>query len=253
MQPTNPPFQPLIDAHLTGELTHNSRLINEQAVRELIAQNPYWGLRLTACDQVGRDFDVLRAIIVESFGITMADFEGSETSMINPERTATQLHHGLTTLLEAAKAGKTIALATGHPGSMMETYRWVGELITAAGGKMWTIETHYKAPHGHYLDQIGGVTTLSDEGSLMHSHDSDGLEELLSAAPPDMLLADHGYAAAGVNAGIPTVAFYDTDDPALPIAATITPSLIHIPMNDNQTNGLTAQAIRAFWGSTGAN
>ncbi|MBW4060976.1 phosphatase [Candidatus Saccharibacteria bacterium] len=241
--------QILAAAQLTGRLSHNSRTINEQAIRELMAENPYWSLASTVVEGLNIDEDDVLAVVVKSFGITMEEFMADEASTISPERTAAQLVHGLSELLAAAKTGATVALATGHPGSLAEVYRWIGELVVAAGGSLWLIQPRTPATHGHFLDQVGGVIMLSDEGSLMHTHEQEGLGTLLSTNKPDWLLADHGFAAAGIDVGIPTVAIYDTDDPAIPLAASVTKDIIAIPMNDNQTNSLTAAAVRAFWTS----
>lgn len=64
--------------------------------------------------------------------------------------------------------------------------------------------------------------TLVVHGNLLHSHRPDYMEAMLEelGGPDgvDAVIGDHGYAGAGVEAGIPTVSIADVNDPALPLA-----------------------------------
>jgi len=234
----------LEEAALTGRLNHNSRAINTQAVRELVAHNPYWSLSLKAVETLELDFDEALDRLIASLGLTRAEFDEHDEGYINPERTEEQLRKGLGELFGAAATGATILLATGHPGSMTETYRLLGVELERAGGKLWRLGERTPTPGGRFLDELGGVIVLSDEGSLEHTHADEGLRQLMDDRRPDWVVSDHGYAAAAIDLGISTVAFFDSDDPALPLAATVCDNVIAIPMNDNQTNIKTATALK---------
>lgn len=236
----------LEEASLTGTLNRNSRETNTQAVRELVAGNPYWSLSLKAVESLKLDFDEALDRLIAGLGLTRAEFDERDEAYINPERTEEQLRKGLDELFRAAATGATILLATGHPGSMTESYRLLGAELELAGAKLWQLGERIPTPGGRFLDELGGVIVLSDEGSLQHTHADEGLRQLMHERQPDWVVADHGFAAAAIDLGIPTVAFFDSDDPALAIAAAVCGNVIGIPLNDNQTNIRTATALKPY-------
>jgi hypothetical protein len=52
-------------------------------------------------------------------------------------------------------------------------------------------------------------------------------------APPDLVLADHGWAGAAGEAGITAVGFADSNDPALFLGAEEGKVAVAIPLDDN--------------------
>src|SRR5260370_41765907 len=62
---------------------------------------------------------------------------------------------------------------------------------------------------------------LGGGGSLHHTHDAAPMDAMLAELAaesrdwPDLAIADHGWAGAAGQAGIPTVGFADSNDPAL--------------------------------------
>jgi hypothetical protein len=235
----------LAAARLTGELRNNSRAINEQAIRELMAKNPYWSLRLKTVEDLNLEFNDALERLVKACGIDKEVFESHKSAYIDPATTVQRWDEALKVLDVASKAKETILFATGHPGSLLEFYRLLAERARAGGAQVIDTIERVRTPTRHYLDTLGGVIVLSDEGSLMHTHDDEGLSLILRALKPTLVVADHGYAAAAINEAIPTIAIFDTDDPALPLAASIHDNVVAIPMNDNQTNLRTANALSA--------
>jgi len=62
------------------------------------------------------------------------------------------------------------------------------------------------------------------------------MEALLGKVKADLVVADHGFAGAALNHAIRTLAIYDTDDPALPVAAYLGEPVRAIPVHDNRYN-----------------
>ena len=62
---------------------------------------------------------------------------------------------------------------------------------------------------------------VSTRGELNHTHSPRPMEAMLAdlaatgAEPPDLVVADHGWAGAAGQAGITSVGFADSNDPAL--------------------------------------
>jgi hypothetical protein len=73
------------------------------------------------------------------------------------------------------------------------------------------------------------------------------MEALLDAEPwPEMVFADHGYAGAAIERGIPTVAVMDINDYALAVASAEGRDVTIIPMDDNRPPRLYEPVWRIF-------
>ncbi|MEU2103226.1 phosphatase [Nocardia sp. NPDC019255] len=129
----------------------------------------------------------------------------------------------------AARRGETVILATGHPDTLMGVYRAVEDALRAAGCAVLTPAAgwSYRAgtpfgPQHREIVYTSGVAALAADGTLRHTHDPHPmravLRELRDAATgrwPGLVIADHGWAGAAGEAGIDTVGFADSNDPAL--------------------------------------
>jgi hypothetical protein len=126
-------------------------------------------------------------------------------------------------LAAAARRGERVLFATGHPGDLDPLYGTIAELAGARGarltrpgdgiswsdpgvGRRWTIGFH------------GAVGMVTDEERPRHSHRSDAMEVMLTAERPDLVVADHGFAGAAIEAGVETLSIADVNDPALIVA-----------------------------------
>ena len=77
---------------------------------------------------------------------------------------------------------------------------------------------------------------LDDKGAFVHTHDAAPMEQMLAelgAARPDLVIADHGWAGAAGEAGVPTVAFADSNDPALFVGEAEGKIDVVVPLDDN--------------------
>jgi hypothetical protein len=126
-------------------------------------------------------------------------------------------------LAEAARRRERVLFATGHPGDLDPLYGAIAELAAARGarivrpgegifwsdlgaGRRWTIAFH------------GSVGMVTDEERPRHSHRPEPMEVMLTAERPDLVVGDHGFAGAAIQAGVETLSFADVNDPALIVA-----------------------------------
>jgi hypothetical protein len=154
---------------------------------------------------------------------------------IDPARTAAGLVEAGGRIGEVAGAGGRLVFATGHPGALILYYlglsRWAEEL----GGEVLTAETRGRYQRGVSLDWAGPVATLGNGASLFHTHDPEPMRDVLrQTGPVDLVVADHGFAGAAIDAGIPTVVVMDTNDPAFAVVAARGADVTVVPMDDNR-------------------
>lgn len=237
----------LIRLNLTGPLNRNTPESNRQAIREMLARNDYWALEAEGLVDLNLTYDDAADIVAGELGMSRERFESNEPAYINPEHTLSRLITGFHRAESVAKHGGTILLSTAHPGSMLSFYQRLGDHFAALGGRLVRLKEPVPAPDRRWLDDVNGVIALSDEGNLMHTHASNGMKQFVENAKPDIVISDHAFAIAAMNAGYPTVAIFDVDDPAIPVLAHFKPAHnVAVPMNDNQTNSRTAQAATAL-------
>ncbi|MGZ6544549.1 MAG: phosphatase [Actinomycetota bacterium] len=126
-------------------------------------------------------------------------------------------------LAAGAARGERMLFATGHPGGLDLLYRALEDLAVAHGaiairpadGERWR-EPHLPHPWGiGYLSSVG---MLTDGNVPRHTHSPDAMGRMLAKDRPDLVLADHGFAGAAIEAGVETVSVADVNDPALLVA-----------------------------------
>ena len=126
-------------------------------------------------------------------------------------------------LAEAARRGERVLFATGHPGDLDPLYGAIADLAAARGarivrpgrgriverrgaGRRWTIAYH------------GAVGMVTDGERPRHTHRPEAMERMLAEERPDLVVADHGFAGAAIQAGVETLSIADVNDPALIVA-----------------------------------
>ena len=158
---------------------------------------------------------------------------------IDPDRTLDELEAMAARLGQAARRGERVLVCTGHPTGVMPMHMAVSRALSEAGAKVLTPregERLYRDHHGRNLRVLymDGVGVLSDGARLLHTHESWPMESLLEAGePPDLVLADHGFAGGAVERGVETVAFNDVNDPALAVAKARRKLDVVVPLDDN--------------------
>jgi hypothetical protein len=237
----------LVELKLSGELNRNTPGANRQAIREMLARNNYWALEMDGVENLQMDYEEAARIMASQLGLSFERFESEQPPYIDPEHTLSRLITGFHRLEAVAAAGGRMLFATGHPGSMLSFYQVLGEHFEALGATLVRPAEPVAAPDRRWLDDINGVVVLSDEGNLMHTHASNGMRQFVEATRPDIVMSDHAFAVAAINAKAPCIAIFDVDDPAIPMMAEADPhNIIAVPMNDNQTNTRTVKAALAL-------
>jgi Phosphatase len=123
----------------------------------------------------------------------------------------------------AAEGGERVLIATGHPGGLDLLYRELERLLLAHGGRVIKPAdgTSWREPHLDHDWSIGylsGVGMQTDGRVPRHTHWPDAMRLMLAEDRPDLVLADHGFAGAAIEAGVDTVSVADVNDPALLVA-----------------------------------
>jgi hypothetical protein len=148
---------------------------------------------------------------------------------------------------QAADRGERVLLATGHPSGLLAVQVVVARALAGAGAKVVTphaglsyestaIGLRHRRRQVRY---VGEVAMASGGGDLNHTHSPRPMQLLLDAmsvageSPPDLVVADHGWAGAAAQAGIDTVAFADSNDPALFLGEADGRVAVVVPLDDN--------------------
>lgn len=160
--------------------------------------------------------------------------------MIDPDLTIRGIVSAAVRLRDAAAEGATLLVVTGHPTGMLEHHIRIVDAYSSAGGKVLRLREGEQVPIGsrgrvREVRYTGGVGCLADWGQLLHTHKADAMETILEVEPwPDLVLADHGFAGAAIERGIPTIAVMDINDHALAVAHAQGRDVTIVPMDDNR-------------------
>jgi hypothetical protein len=126
-------------------------------------------------------------------------------------------------LAEAARGGARVLFATGHPGDLDPLYGSIARIAESAGaallrpaaGASWD---DFGAGHAWTIAYHGAVGMITDGERPRHSHAPNAMRRMIAAERPDLVVADHGFAGAAIDAGVETLSFADVNDPALIVA-----------------------------------
>ncbi|MGH2748219.1 MAG: phosphatase [Actinomycetota bacterium] len=180
----------------------------------------------------------------------IADLECDDA--IAPARTVAAIVSAAERLTKEVQRQSNLLVLTGHPTGLLEHHMRVVDAYRRAGGSVVRPHENERLPltrKGRHLRirYNGSVGCLSDGANLLHTHSAEPMEALLAAVEaPDVVLADHGFAGAAVERGIPTLAVMDINDPALAVAWAEGKDITIIPMDDNRPPGLYEPSWRLF-------
>jgi Phosphatase len=183
--------------------------------------------------------DVL-ALVAESAGSEIDSDLPARDVWIAPDRVLDAAEAMGDRLAEASRTGSSLLLATGHPGDLTVLYGAIGRLAIAHGarpmqpaeGDSWREPGRDHDWHIVYRDGVGAVT---DDTTHRHTHSPDPMFRMLRASdpPPGLVLADHGFAGAAIERGIPTVSIADVNDPALFVAQSLDRTEVVMCLDDH--------------------
>jgi Phosphatase len=138
----------------------------------------------------------------------------------------------------AAEGGERVLIATGHPGGLDLLYRELERLLLAHGGRVIKPADgiRWRDPrldHDWSIGYLSGVGMQTDGRVPRHTHRPDAMHRMLADERPDLVLADHGFAGAAIEAGVDTVSVADVNDPALLVAKAQGRTGVVIVMDDH--------------------
>lgn len=247
-------YEHLVLTKIAGEVA-TSRENNLDHYRSLANRDPYHLFGLTLSD--GWSYRDVLALMAKSAGVVAdpAHREGQDT--IDPDRTIDALEKmGDRIAAALAVPGARILVATGHPTGLLVVHLALAELAVRRGATLLTPAegwTYWGSTFGRKrrIRYLRSVAMLDDRGGFVHTHDAAPMEAMLSelsgsvgptgsAEPtgptgswPDLVIADHGWAGAAGEAGVPTVAFADSNDPGLFVGEAEGKIDAVVPLDDN--------------------
>jgi len=186
--------------------------------------------------------DVLR-LMVERVGVHPDPRYAAGVDTIDPDKTLDRLDAMAARLRGAAQRRERVLVATGHPAGVFAIHAELARALAGAGctlltpGAGWSFLN--QAGHRREIRHLAGVAVVSDRGELNHTHSPRPMEAMLAElahrgeAPPDLVVADHGYAGAAGQAGVATVGFADCNDPALFVGEAEGRIEVAVPLDDN--------------------
>jgi hypothetical protein len=242
----------LVAARIAGQV-NTTRENNLDNYRRLSERQPLYLLGLSL-DGAWTQADVLR-LMAKRCGVSPdpAHTRGQDT--IDPERTVERLNAMAGRLRLAADRRERVAVATGHPVGMRPVHTAIADALRRAGCELLTgAAADWQHPSdAAYLNQRGtirytdGVAMFCDpSGRLSHTHSPLPMRAILAdlaaagQAPPDLVVADHGWAGAAGEAGIDSVGFADCNDPALFVGEAEGRMLVTVPLDDEVAPDLYA-------------
>jgi Phosphatase len=221
-------------------------------------------------DRLGRTelFTVMRRIVVgdpgallglERFaGVELAELRGAASEVwgwrpddpvatIEPELLLAGLREAHGRVVDVARRGGRVLVATGRPASLLPLHQHFARLVQAAGGHL--LDSGEAGPMraagraAMRLWWIGGVAVLTDGDALISDAGIDAMDELLfTVAHPDLVIADRGFAGGALRAGIEVVALADLDALALGLARRRGLPVTVVPLHERRP----ASAYRAL-------
>jgi hypothetical protein len=165
---------------------------------------------------------------------------------IDPDLTLDALDRLAEHVGRAARPGARVVVATGHPAGLLPVHLRLAAALRRAGATVLTpaAELDYKVTTRtgvvvRELRYIDDVAVVSNRGELNHTHSARPMEAILDALasagepPPDLVVADHGWAGAAGQAGVTAVGFADSNDPALFVGEAEGTVAVSVPLDDN--------------------
>ena len=226
----------LIRTRIAGDVA-TSRENNLDHYRELAGGNRYYWFGLDLGDR-WTDQGAVLELMAERCGVVADPAHRSGQDTIDPELTVDALDRMAVALHKAAENRSRVLLATGHPAGLFMVHRTLAAALRAAGCTLITPADHLYGDGGE-IRHLGSVAMLHRAGGLVHTHSPDPMREILAALsrageePPDLVVADHGWAGFAGGRGIDTVGFADCNDPALFVGEAEGKVLVTVPLDDN--------------------
>jgi hypothetical protein len=183
------------------------------------------------------------ALMADRVGVSREEAFTEGVDRIDPDRTIDALDRMAERLRLAAERKERVLLATGHPTGVFAIHAAVACALAARGCALLAPASGHSYPnaagHQRQIRHLAGVAMASGGADLTHTHSPYPMQVMLAALaeagapPPDLVVADHGFAGAAGEAGVDSVGYADCNDPALFIGEALGKVLVAVPLDDN--------------------
>ena len=232
----------LIDARIAGPVA-TSRENNVANFRLMAGRDPGYTFGLPLRGEWS--FDDVLALMAARCGVAVDPMYDAGDDTIDPELTVERLEAMADRLRGVAERRGRVLIATGHPTGLLVVHLEIARALRAAGctllepDAVWQDVDRSGKPHERHIRHVLGVAVASQGANLLHTHSPTPMRIMLEALassgrePPDLVVADHGYAGAAGATGVPTVGFADCNDPALFAGEAEGDVAVCVPLDDN--------------------
>jgi hypothetical protein len=233
-EPRRPsPRSLVVKARVAGRHDRLGRSEMLSVMRRVVGGDP---VALLGLDRFpGVQLPELRTVAAEVWGWD-AD---QPTVAIDPDRVLGGLRAARQRVIDVARRGGRILVATSRPASLLPLHQALARLADSCGGHL--LDSGEAGPlqaagrAAVRLWWIGGVAVLTDGDALLSDPGIEAIDELLFTVPyPDLVIGDRGFAGGAVRAGIEAVAFADLDAIALGVAAGRGSPLTLVPLHERR-------------------
>jgi histidinol phosphate phosphatase hisN-like protein len=173
--------------------------------------------------QDGFDLDRILDLVGDAAGAPLDREARTGPVEIAPEPILAACRTAGDRLRRACARGERVVLATGHPVGLAYLYHELSGWLTSRGADVRTPAANARwrdqqLNHDWQVVYWDKVAMLSDTREPRHTHWPYAMHRILEEERPDLVLADHGFAGAAIEAGVETVSIADVNDPALLVA-----------------------------------
>jgi hypothetical protein len=227
------PRSRVVKARVAGRHDRLGRAELHSVMRRVVGGDPVALLGLDRFD--GVDLSELQATAGEVWG-----WDAHEpTVSIEPDLLLDGLLAARARVLDVARRGGRVLIATGRPASLLPLHQHFARLTRAVGGHL--LDSGEAGPvraggrASVRLWWLGGVAVMTDGDALLSDPGIEAIDELLFTVPfPDLVVADRGYAGGALRAGIEVVALADLDALVLGLASARGLPVTVVPMNERR-------------------
>jgi Phosphatase len=190
-------------------------------------------------------FDDVLALMAKRCGVSDDPMHDAGEDTIDAELTIERLD-AMSALLRAVADSKgRVMVATGHPAGLLVVHLEIVRALAVAGctvltsPAVWADVDRGGKPHERHIRHLHGVAVATQGANLLHTHSPVPMQLMLAnlaaagEAAPDLVLADHGFAGAAARAGLTTLGFADSNDPALFVGEAEGDVAVCVPLDDN--------------------
>jgi hypothetical protein len=172
---------------------------------------------------------------------------GGPRIAIDPECTSTAVEHAAARLATVARRGGRIAFATGRPASLLAVYTGIVAALAPTDARVVDVGAFGPVAGGRSLWWVDCVATVTDGASLLADDGTvSGDDWLFAVGRPELVVADRGFAAAAVGAGLETIALADVDAVVLGVAARREHPIQVVPVDDQRPPGAYEPLVRGL-------